>query len=145
MKQEILSHNNLPNLMNLIMELWDDCSYYEEFENCKNIINSEDETIYLIKNNEDYVAFIHISIRKDYVEGSNSLPVAYIEAIYVKSEFRKNGLARSLILIAENWAKQKGLKKLASDAENENLQSIDFHKSVGFDEVGRIVCFIKNI
>jgi aminoglycoside 6'-N-acetyltransferase I len=131
--------------MNLIMELWDDCSYYEEFENCKNIINSEDETIYLIKNNEDYVAFIHISIRKDYVEGSNSLPVAYIEAIYVKSEFRKNGLARSLILIAENWAKQKGLKKLASDAENENLQSIDFHKSVGFDEVGRIVCFIKNI
>lgn len=144
-KQEILSLQNIDNLMGLVQDLWEDCSFEEEFENYKSIIGSEEEICHLIKDKEAYIAFIHASIRNDYVEGSDELPVAYIEAIYVKPEYRQKGIAKNLIDAAENWAKQKGLKQIASDTEIDNIASIDFHRKVGFHEAGRIVCFIKEL
>jgi len=145
LKQETLSLHNLHNLMGLVLELWDDCVLEEELENYKSIIGSEEEICYLMKDQEEHIAFIHLSIRHDYVEGSGELPVAYIEAIYVKSKYRQKGIASTLINLAENWARQKGLKQIASDTEIGNLRSIDFHKKVGFQEAGRIVCFIKEL
>lgn len=145
LEKETLSLQNLPGLMPLVLELWADCSFDEELENYKRIVDSTDEICYLVKDIEEYVAFIHISIRHDYVEGSGDLPVAYIEAIYVKPHCQRKGIAKMLVGVAENWAKQKGLRQLASDAEIENRVSIDFHKKVGFQEAGRIVCFIKEL
>lgn len=129
--------------MGLVLALWEDCSFEEEWENYKRVIGLEDEICYLIKEKEEYIAFVHLSIRHDYVEGSDDAPVAYIEAIYVKPEYRQKGIAKSLIVMAENWAKQKGLTQIASDTEIGNTASIDFHIKVGFEEAGRIVCFIK--
>ena len=103
------------------------------------------ETCYLVKDKDKYVAFVHVSIRNDYVEGSNDSPVAYIEAIYVKPNYQKRGIARMLVNVAENWAMQKGLRQLASDTPIDNKTSIKFHKKVGFTEVERVVCFIKDI
>lgn len=131
--------------MGLIQELWEDCSFEEEFENYKSIIGYEEEICYLIKEKGEYIAFVHASIRNDYVEGSDELPVAYIEAIYVKPDYRQKGIAKNLIDAAENWAKQKGLIQIASDTEIDNIASIDFHRKVGFHEAGRIVCFIKEL
>jgi aminoglycoside 6'-N-acetyltransferase I len=145
LKEETLSLQNLQNLMSLVLELWEDCSFDEELENYKSIIDSEEEICYLIKDKEDYIAFVHVSIRNDYVEGSGDLPVAYIEAIYVKPEYRQKRIAKNLIDLAENWAKKKRLKQIASDTEIGNLISINFHLKVGFQEAGRIVCFIKDI
>jgi aminoglycoside 6'-N-acetyltransferase I len=79
------------------------------------------------------------------VEGAAESPVAYVEGVYVKPDFQRQGFAKKLISVAEDWAKQKGLTQLASDTGVTNLQSINFHKEVGFTEAERIVCFIKNI
>lgn len=145
MNIEVLSSNNLKQLTELVLEFWNDCSFDEEFESYKSIIDSENEICYLVKQQEDYVAFIHLSIRNDYVEGATELPVAYIEGIYVKPDYQKQGIAGSLIKVAEDWAKQKGLNQIASDTDLNNLVSIDFHHKTGFTEVERIVCFIKNL
>jgi aminoglycoside 6'-N-acetyltransferase I len=142
---EIISADNLKALMELVLELWEDCSLDEELENYKSIIGSENEICYLAKDQEKYVAFVHISIRNDYVEGSSDLPVAYVEGIYVKPDYQKKGIAKTLIEVAENWAREKGLKQIASDTDINNLTSISFHKKMGFIEVGRIVCFIKEL
>jgi aminoglycoside 6'-N-acetyltransferase I len=142
---EIISADNLKPLLELVLELWEDCSVDEELENYKSIINSENEMCYLLKDQEKYVAFIHTSIRKEYVEGSSNLPVAYVEAIYVKPNYQKKGIAKTLMKVAEVSAKQKGLKQIASDTETSNLPSIDFYKKIGFVEVERIVCFIKDL
>jgi aminoglycoside 6'-N-acetyltransferase I len=145
MEIEKISSENLNDLMNLVLELWEDCSFDEEFENYTSIIESEKETCYLVKEQGKFIAFIHLSIRNDYVEGSNDLPVAYIEAIYVSPNYQKQGTARMLINVAENWAIQKGLSQIASDTSLDNESSIEFHKKVGFTEVERVVCFIKDI
>jgi aminoglycoside 6'-N-acetyltransferase I len=145
MEIEKASIENLNDLMHLVLELWEDCSFEEELENYTSIIESKMETCYLVKEKGQYIAFIHLSIRNDYVEGSNDLPVAYIEAIYVNPNYQKQGIARRLIKVAENWAMQKGVNQIASDTSIDNETSIEFHKKVGFTEVERVVCFIKDI
>lgn len=145
METEIISTANLKSLVGLVLELWEDCSFDEELENYKSIIDSDNEVCYLIKDGEKYIGFTHVSIRNDYVEGSSALPIAYMEAVYVKPEYRKKGIAQALIKMAEGWAILKGLKQIASDTAVNNGAGISFHKKVGFVEVERIVCFIKDL
>ncbi|MFW0736922.1 aminoglycoside 6'-N-acetyltransferase [Flavobacterium sp. T12S277] len=145
MNIEVISSQNLKQLVELVLELWNDCSFDEEFESYKSIIDSENEICYVVRDQEDYIAFVHLSTRNDYVEGAEDLPVAYMEAIYVKPAYQKQGIARRLTKVAEDWAKQKGFKQIASDTDLGNSASIDFHQKAGFTEVERIVCFIKNL
>ncbi len=145
MEIEILSTDNLSPLMELVLELWEDCSFDEELETYQNIIGSETAICYLVQDQGIYIAFIHVSIRHDYVEGSTALPIAYVEAVFVKPNYQKRGIAKMLMNIAEEWAKTMGLRQIASDTDLSNTASIEFHKSVGFVEVERIVCFIKEL
>ncbi|MDH1882803.1 MULTISPECIES: aminoglycoside 6'-N-acetyltransferase [Empedobacter] len=145
MEIEQLSIDNLKQLTELVLELWIDCEFDEEFENYKRILGSESEICYLCKEAGDYIAFLHLSSRNDYVEGAKDLPIAYVEGIYVKSDFQKKGIAKKLMNYAENWAKQKGYNQIASDTNITNSVSIDFHKQIGFAEIERIVCFIKDL
>jgi len=45
----------------------------------------------------------------------------------------------------ENWAKTKGCTEFASDCELDNVQSLQFHLNVGFEEANRIICFTKKL
>jgi len=142
---EKASANNLKALVNLVLELWSDSSFDEEIGNYTKVIDADDQICFLFKDKEDYIAFIHVSTRYDYVEGSDSLPVAYVEGIYAQPSFRCKGIARNLMEAAEQWAKGKGYSQLASDTGLSNADSIGFHKMVGFHEVGKLICFIKDI
>lgn len=142
---EQISTDNIRYLIPLVLELWPDCDYEEEYAYFHQLIDSAMQPCFLAKEKDRYVAFIQLAIRNDYVEGADELPVAYVEGIYVKPGYQKQGIARNLIERAEQWARQKGLKQLASDTELSNNASIAFHKSIGFTEAARIACFIKNV
>ena len=142
---EEISEGNLQDLTELMLELWPECEYDEEYRNCLRIITESNETCYLLKNDQNYVAFIQLSLRYDYVEGTETSPVGYIEGIFVKPEFRKSGLAGQLMMQGEKWARQKGCRQYASDTEINNQVSISFHKKQGFTEAGRLVCFVKDL
>jgi aminoglycoside 6'-N-acetyltransferase I len=47
------------------------------------------------------VGFIEVAVRTDYVNGTDSSPVAFLEGIYVVPEARRTGTARALIAAAE--------------------------------------------
>jgi aminoglycoside 6'-N-acetyltransferase I len=142
---EIISEDNLAPLAELMTILWSDCTLEEALKDCVKILHSEEDTCFLVKDRENYIAFIHLALRHDYVEGSESSPTAYIEGMYIKSKYRNLGIGQNLITLAEDWSKQKACKELASDTELSNIDSIKFHKKSGFVEVNRIVCFIKNL
>lgn len=40
---------------------------------------------------------------------------------------------------------EMGCTEFASDCELTKLDSLAFHKSVGFEEAGRIICFTKKL
>ena len=69
--------------------------------------------IYFI--DEEIAGFISLSLRNDYVEGTESNPVGYIEGIYIKDDYRGRGIARELIEFAKDWSKERGCREMASD------------------------------
>lgn len=136
---------DLQEWLRLGLKLWPEETEDELRKIFLDILSSEREKAFICKNVNEYIGFINVSIRSDYVEGSNSTPVGYIEGIYVEQNYRNKGIANRLMLAGEKWAKEKGCKQMGSDIEYDNTVSYDFHKRVGFDEAGRIICFIKDI
>ena len=90
------------------------------------------------------LGFLELSLRA-YAEGCASSPVPYIEGWYVTAEARHLGVGRALVEAAENWARLRGYTEIASDALLQNDVSHAAHRSLGFDEVERIVCYRKSL
>ena len=91
------------------------------------------------------VGFAQCGLRTDYVEGTESSPVGYLEGIFVKEDFRNNGYAKEMLSACEAWAKSMGCTEFASDCELSNIGSFKFHIAMGFEEANRIICFKKRI
>ena len=91
------------------------------------------------------IAFAQCQLRYDYVEGTDSSPVGYLEGIYVREGARRQGIARRLLSACESWVKAHGCTEFASDCELDNTDSRQFHQAVGFDEANRIVAFVKKL
>lgn len=142
---EPVSPENITYLVRLVLKLWEESDYEEELDYYSKLILSADNCIYLVKADAKYIAFIHLSVRTNYVEGSDELPVAYVEAIYVEPDFQHQGIGKQMIVFAESWAKERKLQQLASDTNAANIEAIMFHKKVGFKKVETIICFIKNL
>lgn len=144
-KVKQLSLKNISKATKLILTLWSESNFKEEYNNCKRILKSDKECIRLAKIQGKYVGFIYLNLRSDHVEGTDSTPVVYIEGIYVKPKYRKKGIAKKLVDFGEKWGKKRGAKEYGSDTEIINRNSIKFHKKIGFKEVNRVVCFAKKI
>jgi len=87
--------------------------------------------------------FAEAGLRHDYVNGTESSPVAFLEGIYVEPAFRRAGVARQLVEAVENWARQQGCSELASDTGIANIASQKLHDALGFTETQRVVYFRK--
>lgn len=145
LKIEPLSADNLLPFAKLAIELWPESSLEDELLSWATMINSSNNYCVLAKSGKGYIGFMHISQRNDYVEGSLYDRTAYLEGVYVKSDYRNKGVGKILVAHGEEWAKAKGLKQLASDTEIDNFNSQRFHDKLGFKEANRIVCFVKNV
>ena len=136
---------DLPMIAELACQLWPDHAVEEMRAEFTEIIAKIDAAFFLAYAEDMPVGFAQCQLRYDYVEGTGSFPVGYLEGIYVAEEYRKHGIARELLAACEGWAKEKGCTEFASDCELENTQSLQFHLNVGFEEANRIICFTKKI
>ena len=125
--------------------MWDSHSVEELAEEFEIVLDNEECAIYLYCIDNMPIGFAQCGLRHDYVEGTESNPVGYLEGIFIQEEYRKKGYARNLLAECENWAKEKGCSEFASDCELDNGVSFDFHMNVGFTEANRIICFTKQI
>ncbi len=88
--------------------------------------------------------FLEVGMRK-YAEGCQTSPVAYIEGWYVDADLRGLGVGKQLVLAAETWARQNGLSEMASDCQIDNDISRQAHQALGYQEVERLIHFIKTL
>lgn len=136
---------DLPILAELACKLWPDHTVGEMQTEFTEIIAKPDAAFFLAYSEETAIGFAQCQLRHDYVEGTDSSPVGYLEGIYVTDGYRKQGVARELLTACEGWAKAKGCAEFASDCELDNVQSLRFHLNVGFEEANRIICFTKKL
>lgn len=129
----------------LAMLLWPDHTPEELEEEMRGLISSSDCAVFLAQECGFPVGFLQCQLRRDYVEGSASSPVAYLEGVYVREEYRRRKIAARLLRSAEDWALEQGCGEMGSDCAIDNAESPPFHLGMGFAEAGRVICFIKQI
>ncbi|MBQ9886905.1 MAG: GNAT family N-acetyltransferase [Lachnospiraceae bacterium] len=132
-------------LANLAIQMWMDNNLEdltEEF--CKLVMNKEAACFIKYVDGKP-IGFAQCQLRHDYVEGTKSSPVGYLEGIFVSEGYRKKGYAAELLSECEKWAKEKGCSEFASDCELDNDESMRFHMAVGFAETNRVICFRKEL
>lgn len=137
--------NDLEILANLAVQLWDDSSVNDLINEFSELISNENAQFFLKFENDIPVGFAQCQLRFDYVEGTETSPVGYLEGIFVKKEYRNKGYAKELLKKCEAWAKSKGCREFASDCETDNTESFYFHKAMNFTEANRIICFTKQL
>ena len=132
-------------LAELAVLLWDDNDLHELEEEFRELAQDEEAACFIKYADGRPAAFAQCQLRHDYVEGTDSSPVGYLEGIFVLEAYRKQGYAAELLEACEQWAKEKGCREFASDCELENAESLAFHKAMGFEEANRIICFTKKL
>lgn len=132
-------------LVSLAVQLWSDNHLEKLEEELYQFINNKDAAFFLKYIDNRPVAFAQCQLRHDYVEGTNSSPVGYLEGIFVVEEYRHKGYATELLIECEKWAREKGCTEFASDCELDNHDSFRFHIALGFEETNRIICFKKEL
>jgi aminoglycoside 6'-N-acetyltransferase I len=146
MKYEILTQKDFQDWLAMAADLWPGESSEALERLFGDLLSKKNYQTYIARTEQsEPVGFIYLSIRNDYVEGSDSSPVGYVEGIYVKPEYRKKGVARAMLQIGERWSKENGCQEYASDTELKNVDSQNFHVRAGFEIAETIVHFIKRI
>ena len=100
-------------------------------------------TVLALADDGSACGFAEASLRRDYVNGTESSPVGFLEGWYVAPDWRGRGVGRALIAQVERWTLAQGCSELASDALLENGDSHSAHVACGFDETERVVYFRK--
>ena len=136
---------DLPAVSALAARLWPDHTAAEMETGFLPILATEDTAVFLVYEGNKAIGFAQSGLRHDYVEGTESSPVGYLEGIYVEESHRLRGYARLLLAACEVWAKEQGCTEFASDCELHNQESLHFHRKAGFEEANRIICFVKKI
>lgn len=100
--------------------MWEHHPASELIEEFSEIIASGKARFFLKYEDGAPVGFAQCQLRYDYVEGTKTSPVGYLEGIFVKEEYRRKGYAKELLAPSEAWA-------------------------MDFTETNRIICFTKKL
>ena len=136
--------SELPAVAELAARMWDHPTAELEAEFAELLADPE-AALFTAKQGGEIIAFAQCQLRHDYVEGTDSSPVGYLEGVFVSEGYRRKGFAAELLAECEKWAKEKGCVEFASDCELDNLDSLRFHMAMGFTETNRIICFKKEL
>lgn len=132
-------------LATLAIQMWDDSTISELASGFSELIMDGNAVCFIKYVEDNPVGFAQCQLRHDYVEGTDSSPVGYLEGIFLLEEFRHQGFAKELLQECEKWAKGKKCSEFASDCELDNTDSLKFHLAMGFEEANRVICFRKEI
>lgn len=137
--------SDAPALAEMAIKIWDSDDKVEIEQEFIDMTRNEESTCFIKFIDAKAIGFANASLRHDYVEGCETSPVAYLEAIYVEEEHRLLGYAKDLVNRCEEWGREQGAKEFASDCILTNTASYKFHIAIGFKEVNRIICFKKDM
>ena len=132
-------------LAGLAVLLWDNHDVAELRDEFAEILKSEEAACFLACEAGVPLGFAQCQLRHDYVEGTETSPVGYLEGIYVKAPCRRMGVAGQLLHACEEWSMAMGCTEFASDCELDNLDSLRFHLHMGFEEMNRVICLRKKL
>ncbi len=142
---DLASEADMADWLHMRLRLWPDADAGILRQELTDILDEDNNGVAWIAWAEDGlpIAFAEADIR-EYSEGCDA-PTPYLEGIWVAPNYRRVGVADSLLACVEEWARKKGFGELASDTMIDNPMGQSWHNAVGFEEVERIVIYRKDI
>lgn len=92
-------------LAHLAIRMWQDSTISDLEHEFEQIINSNNAVVFMNFIDVNPIGFAQCQLRTDYVEGTETSPVGYLEGIFILEEYRNKGYAKELLSACENWAK----------------------------------------
>lgn len=135
--------NDIQIVAALAQKLWPGHSISELKEEFAFLLAGQEAVLVLALDGGSPIGFAQCQLRHDYVEGTSGGPVAYLEGVFVERAYRGLGVARELLRRCESWGRAQGCREMASDCTLDNTASEQFHHQTGFEEVNRLICFVK--
>lgn len=132
-------------LAELAIRMWRDNTAEDLGKEFEKLIANDKSGVFIKYVDNKAIGFAQCQLRTDYVEGTETSPVGYLEGIFIDEKYRRCGYAKELLCACEKWAKEKNCSEFASDCELENIDSLYFHIAMGFEEANRIICFRKDL
>ena len=130
-----------PDWLALRLALWPDASKAEHLAGMQDAIVRGHYIRLALSPDGVAIGFVEASKRVDYVNGTSTSPVAFIEGLYVSGESRRRGVARALVATVTAWASAEACREIASDSLLDNSAAHAAHRALGFEETERVVYF----
>jgi aminoglycoside 6'-N-acetyltransferase I len=125
--------------------LWDTSPLEDLRWGLEDVLNDPRQAVFFaVRADGSPCGFLEAGTR-NYGEGCETSPVGYIEGWYVEADVRQRGVGRLLVQTAEDWARSLGLTEMGSDTWLENETSIAAHLKMGYQEMERLVHFVKKL
>jgi len=144
MKVRPATADDVPQWVEMRAQLWpDDDAASHAADIAETFLSGNPDQVAFVAEgaNGALLGFVEASIRRDYVDGCDTSPVAFGEGAFIRPELRGTGVGRALVEAVADWGRAKGCTELASNALLENTASHAFHEAVGFEETERVVFF----
>lgn len=98
--------------------------FYEKF------IDSDNKIILVARDNDIILGYVYGFIQDNGNLFNNK--IAQLDALFVKEQYRGNGIARSLMKDFINWAEEKGAAYIELSVCKDNTNAINLYENEGF-------------
>ena len=103
---------------------------YKVQEFYEKLIDNEDKIILVARDNDIILGYVYGFIQDNGNLFNNK--IAQLDALFVKEQYRGNGIARSLMKEFINWAEEKGVAYIELSVCKDNTNAISLYEEEGF-------------
>ena len=103
---------------------------YKVQEFYEKLIDNEDKIILVARDNDIILGYVYGFIQDNGNLFNNK--IAQLDALFVKEQYRGNGIARSLMKDFINWAEEKGAAYIELSVCKDNTNAINLYENEGF-------------
>ena len=104
-------------------------------------LDSKREAVFVTEEESQLLGFIHVERYEVlYFES-----MANIQGLAVKKDFQKQGLGKALLLAAENWAQENGIRLMRLNSGINRTDAHGFYEHLGYVSEKEQKRFVKNL
>ena len=113
--------------------MWDSHTAAELEMEFARTIEEGREVFFIQYQDQTPVGFAQCSMRSDYVEGTESSPVGYLEGIFVKEDHRGKGYAGECLDYARQIAEKENCYKMMLLTGSKDPETFHFYEKAGYN------------